>query len=184
MNANFSQFGAILLAALLVFAVYRRLRRSFGQQPLRPLRMQLRILLLLIVGCLLLPSAMQSAAFLFAVLAGAAAGVALALWGAAHTRFLRLADRLYYVPHTYTGIAVSLLFVGRLAYRLIQVYGSADQSFTAATMLRSPLTVGIYFVLMGYYVCYYSVVLWRSKQAAAAGFDQPARPLPDESTRA
>jgi len=183
MNANFSQFGAFLLAALVVFAVYRRFRRGFGQQPLRPLRMQLRILLLLMVGCLLLPSAMQSAAFLFAVLAGAAAGVALALWGAAHTRFLRDADGLYYVPHTYTGIAVSLLFVARLAYRLIQVYGSTDQSFTAATMLRSPLTVGMYFVVMGYYVCYYSVILWRSKQAVAPGIDEPAKPLPDETSR-
>lgn len=171
MNAEFSQIGAFLLAALLIFVVYRRLRRSFGQQPLVPLRMQLRILLLLIVSCLLLPSAMHSASFLFAILAGVAVGVALALWGAAHTRFVRDADRLYYVPHTYTGMAVSLLFIGRLGYRLVQVYGSADQSFTAASLVRSPLTIGLYFVLMGYYVCYYSVLLWKSKHAATAGIE-------------
>jgi len=168
MNADFSQIGAFLLASLLVFVVYRRLRRSFGQQPLLPLRMQLRILLLLIVGCLLLPSAMRSTAFLLAIFAGAALGVALAVWGAAATRFVRIAGQLYYVPHTYTGIAVSLLFIGRLGYRLVQVYGSADHSFAAASMLRSPLTVGLYFVLMGYYVCYYGVVLWKSKQAGVA----------------
>jgi len=183
MNANFSPIGAFLLAALLVFVVYRRFRRSFGRQPLVPVRMQFRILLLLIVGCLLLPSAMRSAAFLLAILTGVAVGVALALWGAARTRFLHIADRLYYVPHTYTGMAVSLLFVGRLGYRLIQVYGSTDQSFTAVTMLRSPLTVGLYFVLMGYYVCYYSVVLWKSKQAGAAVSDAAAASLPDDSTR-
>jgi hypothetical protein len=171
MNAEFSQIGAFLLAALLIFVVYRRLRRSFGQQPLVPLRMQLRILLLLIVSCLLLPSAMHSAAFLFSILAGVAVGIALALWGAAHTRFVRDADRLYYVPHTYTGMAVSLLFIGRLGYRLVQVYGSADQSFTAASLVRSPLTIGLYFVLMGYYVCYYSVLLWKSKHAATAGIE-------------
>ncbi|MGO9950293.1 MAG: hypothetical protein ACLPWG_26065 [Steroidobacteraceae bacterium] len=171
MNAEFSQIGAFLLAALLIFVVYRRLRRSFGQQPLVPLRMQLRILLLLIVSCLLLPSAMHSASFLFAILAGVAVGVALALWGAAHTRFVRDADRLYYVPHTYTGMAVSLLFIGRLGYRLVQVYGSADQSFNAASLVRSPLTIGLYFVLMGYYVCYYSVLLWKSKHAATAGIE-------------
>jgi hypothetical protein len=171
MNAESSQIGAFLLAALLIFVVYRRLRRSFGQQPLVPIRMQLRILLLLIVGCLLLPSAMRSTSFLLAILAGVLVGVALAVWGAAHTRFLRNADRLYYVPHTYTGMAVALLFVGRLGYRLVQVYGSADQSFTAASMVRSPLTIGMYFVLMGYYVCYYSVLLWKSKHAAAAGIE-------------
>ena len=30
-------------------------------------------------------------------------------------------------------------------------------------MVRSPLTLGIFFVLVGYYVCYYSLVLWKSK---------------------
>jgi hypothetical protein len=171
MHMDFSQFGAFLLAALLMLVVYRRLRRSFGQQLLVPLRMQLRILLLLMVGCLLLPSAMRSASFLLAIAAGVAIGVALALWGAAHTRFVRNVDGLYYVPHTYTGIAVSLLFIGRLGYRLVQVYASADQSFTAASMMRSPLTVGLYFVLAGYYVCYYSVVLWKSKHAGTAGIE-------------
>ncbi len=81
MNAEFSQIGAFLLAALLIFVVYRRFRRSFGQQPLLPLRMQMRILLLLIVGCLLLPAAMRSTSFLLAILGGVAAGVALALLG-------------------------------------------------------------------------------------------------------
>ena len=31
-------------------------------------------------------------------------------------------------------------------------------------MLGSPLTGGLFCVLMGYYVCYYSVVLWKSKR--------------------
>jgi hypothetical protein len=179
MNAEISQIGAFLLAALLIFVVYRRFRRSFGQQPLLPLRMQLRILLLLIVGCLLLPAAMRSTSFLLAILAGVLAGVALAFWGAAHTRIVRDGDRLYYLPHTYTGIAVSLLFIGRLGYRLVQVYGSPDQGFTAATMLRSPLTIGLYFVLMGYYVCYYSAVLWKSKHVGTAA----AESRPENATR-
>ena len=177
MNFDFSQIGPLLIAILVVFAIYRRFRRSFGQQPLRPVRMQVRIVLLLVIGCLLLPAALRSAAFICAVLAGIVAGVALAMWGAARTRFLRVSGQLYYVPHTYTGIAVSLLFVGRLVYRLLQVSStmhathaaaadSASQGFAAAGMLQSPLTLGLYFVLMGYYVCYYSMVLWKSKRNA------------------
>ena len=179
MNFDFSQIVPFLIALLVVFAIYRRFRRSFGQQPLRPVRMQVRIVLLLVVGGLLLPAALRSTAFLSAVLAGIVAGVALAMWGAARTRFLRVSGQLYYVPHTYTGIAVSLLFVGRLVYRLIQVSGtvhaahtaaaadSASQGFAPAGMLQSPLTLGLYFVLMGYYVCYYSMVLWKSKRVVA-----------------
>jgi hypothetical protein len=178
MNFDVSQIGPVLIALLVLFVIYRRFRRSFGQQPLRPVRMQVRIGLLLLVGCLLLPAVFRSPAFMSAVLAGIAAGVALAVWGAARTRFLRVSGQLYYVPHTYTGIAVSFLFLGRLIYRLIQVSGSvhathaaaadsASQGFAPAGMLQSPLTLGLYFVLMGYYVCYYSMVLWKSKRVVA-----------------
>ncbi len=179
MQPDFSQIGPFLLAALVVFVVYRRLRRSFGQQPLLPARMYVRIGTLAVVGCLLLPIASRSLPFASAAFAGAASGVLLAVWGAARTRFVRSGAQLYYVPHTYTGIAVSLLFLGRLAYRLIQVYGemhaahlsaagSAGAASTPAGMLSSPLTLGLYFVLMGYYVCYYGLVLRLSKRGTAA----------------
>jgi hypothetical protein len=178
MGADFSQIGPFLIAALAVFVIYRRFRGSFGQQPLRRARMQARMAMLLIIGCLLLPVAFRSTAFLFAVLAGVAAGVALALWGAARTRFLKIDQQLYYVPHTYTGIAVSLLFLGRFVYRFVQTYTSttavhatgldpANPAWASAGMLRSPLTVGLFFVVVGYYVCYYSVVLWKSKRVVA-----------------
>jgi hypothetical protein len=190
MKFDVSQIGPFLIAVLVVFAIYRRFRRSFGQQPLRPVRMQVRIVVLLVIGCLLLPAAFRSATFMSAVVAGIAAGVALAMWGAARTRFLRVSGQLYYVPHTYTGIAVSLLFLGRLVYRLIQVSGnmhaihaagpdSANRAFAPASMLQSPLTLGLYFVLMGYYVCYYSMVLWKSKRVVAEEASIGA-PLPGE----
>ena len=173
MKFDVSQIGPFLIALLVLFAIYRRFRRSFGQQPLRPVRMQVRIGLLLVVGCLLLPAVWRSAAFMSAVLAGIAAGAALATWGASRTRFLRVSNQLYYVPHTYTGIAVSFLFLGRLVYRLVQISGAAHATHAAvagyapAGMLQSPLTLGLYFVLMGYYVCYYSLVLWKSKRVVA-----------------
>jgi hypothetical protein len=186
MNFDFSQIGPFLIALLVLFVIYRRFRRSFGQQPLRPVRMQVRIAVLLLVGCLLLPAVFRSAAFMSAVLAGIFSGVALAMWGAARTRYLRISGQLYYVPHTYTGIAVSFLFLGRLVYRLIQVSGilhdthaaAADsgQAFAPAAMLQSPLTLGLYFVLMGYYVCYYSMVLWKSKRVVAEEVSSAPQP--------
>lgn len=173
MQPDFSQIGPFLFAALVVFAVYRRLRRSFGRQPLRPIRMTIRMALLTLIVCLLLPSALRSAQYLAAEFAGAAVGVGLGVFGARRTRFVMYGERLHYVPHTYTGIAVSLLFLGRLVFRIVQVYGGVhaapgvhsdpSQAFTPASMVRSPLTVGIFFVLAGYYLCYYGWVLWKSK---------------------
>jgi hypothetical protein len=173
-QTDFSQIGPPLFAVLVVFLVYRRLRRNFGRQPLRPVRMRVRIALLAIIGCALLPMALRSAQYLSAELGGLLAGIGLALWGAHRTRFQMVEGRLHYLPHTYTGIAVSLLFLGRLVYRLVQFYsiahtghdGVADnpaQAFAPGSMVRSPLTVAILYVLIGYYVCYYSLVLYKSK---------------------
>src|ERR1700728_2044430 len=132
MHSDFSQIGPFLFAALIVFAVYRRLRRSFGRQPLRPKRMTVRMVLLTVLVCLLLPAALRSAQFLAAELAGAALGIGLGVWGARRTRFLTHGGQRCYVPHTYTGIAVSLLFLGRLAFRLVQVYGGSHPSHVAS----------------------------------------------------
>ena len=97
MNFDVSQIGSLLLAILVVFLVYRRFRRSFGQQPLCPVRMRVRAVLLLVIGGLLLPTALRSSAFMAALLGGLGVGVALAVWGAARTRFLRAGTQLYYV---------------------------------------------------------------------------------------
>ena len=182
MPPDFSQIGPFLFAALIVFAIYRRFRRSFGRQVLRPGRMILRIVLITAVGCALLPLALGSAQYLWAELSGAALGVGLGSWGAERTRFVMHGGRLHYVPHTYTGIAVSLLFLGRLAFRAVQAYAgvqvphAADAggayvadaanpslAFAPTSMVSSPLTVGLFFVLAGYYLWYYGSVLWKSK---------------------
>ncbi|MGC1520074.1 MAG: hypothetical protein WA803_00930 [Steroidobacteraceae bacterium] len=178
MQSDFSQIGPFLFAALVVFAVYRRLRRSFGRQLLRPTRMTVRIVLLTVIVCLLAPLALRSPQYLGAELAGAALGIGLGIWGAQKTRFLMVGERLHYVPHTYTGIAVSLLFLGRLVYRIVQAYTAAHAAHAAypadpaqamgpASMVRSPLTAGVFFVLAGYYLYYYGWVLWKSKHLKA-----------------
>jgi hypothetical protein len=194
MQPDFSQITPFLFAALVVFAIYRRFRRSFGRQPLRPARMRVRMVLLTILVCLLLPAALRSTQFLAAEVVGAGLGIGLAVWGAQRTRFLAHDGQLYYVPHTYTGIAVSLLFLGRLVYRIAQTYGGAHapaasalaanayasgepaQAVVPASMLKSPLTVGIFLLLAGYYLCYYGWVLWKSKhlEAAETGADSTA----------
>jgi hypothetical protein len=176
MQPDLSRIWAFLVAALVVWLVYRRFRRNFGQQPLRPAAMRARIVILLIVGCLLTPAALRSNAFLLATLSGVMIGVVLALWGARRTRFLRIGNQIYYVPHSYTGAVISLLFLGRIVYRLFQVYGQmpagqlgalgAARNPSPLGMVNSPLTLGLYFVLMGYYVCYYAIVLRNSKSAA------------------
>jgi hypothetical protein len=186
MEMDFSRIAPFLLAAVVVLLAYRRFRRNFGQQLLRPTAMRVRMGIFVVIGCLLLPAALRSGAFLAAAVTGAVFGGALAAWGAQRTRFLRVSGQLFYVPHTYAGAIVSLLFLGRIAYRLVQVSDQFRAAQTAAAggqnypppeMFSSPLTLGLYFVLMGYYVCYYAMVLQNSKsvapEAATLPEDQP-----------
>jgi hypothetical protein len=43
-----------------------------------------------------------------------------------------------------------------------------------ADMTKTPLTVGMFFVLIGYYVCYYGRVLWKSKRITQADLEASA----------
>jgi hypothetical protein len=175
---DYHQLGPYLVAALVVFIAYRRLRRSFGRQILSPKRMTIRIVLLAVAGCGVAIAAPKSMDFLGAMLSGIAAGAALGYWGANHTRFENFRGVLNYVPHTYTGIAVSLLFLGRLAYRLVELYGHGRSAPPDGSPIRSPFTVGVLFVLVGYYACYYGLVLWKSKHLKPEDMEDTSTAVP------
>ena len=51
-----------------------------------------------------------------------------------------------------------------------------------ASMVKAPLTAGLFFVLIGYYVCYYGWVLWKSKRITPA--DLEARRAPSSAADA
>jgi hypothetical protein len=187
MPVEYSRIWSWIIAALVVWMIYRRLRRNFGRQRLHTTRMKVRMAILVVLAASLSPLALRSDGFMLAEAAGAAIGVAMALWGAQRTRFVRQNEELYYVPHTYSGIAVSLLLFGRIVYRFVDLYSTGRLSVPAggphspgASMVQSPLTVGLFFVLIGYYVCYYGVVLWKSTHITAADLEpSPAESIPE-----
>ncbi len=162
----------ILIAALVVWGILRRLRRTFGRQTVQVGRIWLRIGVLTLVGALVIAtSAARSAAALEALTAGLACGVALAYVGLRHTKFEVTLEGRFYTPHTYIGLAVTALLLGRLLYRFFYLsYGAnapvgANQDFAVAYQ-RNPLTLGIFAVLIGYYVLFYAGVLVRTRAAA------------------
>jgi hypothetical protein len=52
--------------------------------------------------------------------------------------------------------------------------GASAPAFGPASMLQNLITVGLFFVLIGYYVCYYSRILWKSKHISAADLEAPS----------
>ncbi len=185
--------NALIPAAFVVFIMYRRVRRNFGRQKLNRGYMIFRMVVLCVIGALMLIPTFFIKELAWVTIAGAGIGVGLGIWAAKHTRFLREDGVLYYLPHTYTGMVVTALFVGRIAYKVFvnaQPYagvttdwntGPGDLSFLDA-FVHNPWTRLAYFILLGYYVYYYWYVLHESKHLKDSdmegGVTVPAKPKP------
>ena len=88
---------------------------------------------------------------------GLLAGALLGLVGLRLTRFETTAEGHFYTPNIHIGIALSVLFVGRMAYRFI-VLGGADAQ-NHAPVFQSPLTLVILGLNVGYYLVYQTGIL-------------------------
>lgn len=165
----------ILLAALVIWGIARRMRRTFGRQRVQAGRIGFRIAMLALVGGLVVATTRNTQA-LEAVIAGIASGAALAYLGLRHTRFEVTPQGRFYTPHTYIGLALSALFLGRLVYRFAYLQDggnavvNANQNLALAYQ-KNPVTLGIFGVLVGYYALFYLGVLVRTRTAATAMAD-------------
>ena len=156
---------------LIALLYYRRFRRSFGRQPVQPGRMMARVVILGLVGAFLLLGSVMDMRMFGGELAGLVAGVALGLWGLKLTRFERQDDGVHYIPHSWFGIGIMVLLLARLAYRWAVMWPAmqvAHAGIQQSPYPRSPLTLALFGLLVGYYVCYYIGVLRTAKKQPIA----------------
>lgn len=163
-----------LLAAVIVWGLYRRMRRSFGRQRVSDGRMWIRVGVLSALAVLIGAGIARDGDVLGALVGGIACGALLGYLGLRYTKFEVTAAGRFYTPHAYIGLAVTALFVGRLLYRFLALYNGALPSAAAGQSLaaiyrHSPFTLAVFGVLVGYYVLYYVGVLQRTRTTAAAG---------------
>ena len=160
-----------LFVPLILFSVYRRARRTFGRQPVQPKRMIFRIVLMGALATAMVLVARHDGALLAATAYGLALGGILAVVGLRLTGFETNAQGRFYTPNAYVGAALTAVFLGRLVYRFItvapEVHAAAQQSPDMnpfASFQRSPLTLAIFTMLIGYYLTYYAGVLWSARK--------------------
>jgi hypothetical protein len=91
---------------------------------------------------------------------------------AQHTKFEVTPEGLFYTPNAHIGIALSVLFVGRVVYRMFVLYSTnpyAPQS--PDDFAASPLTLAIFGLLAGYYVTYaIGLINWRKRVEQSPAF--------------
>lgn len=154
----------LVIIPLIVWRTYSRIRRNIGRQPLSKVRPWITLGVFPLLTVLLGWSAHARPALLWALAGGIAGGLVLAVYGLRHTKFEVTPQGLFYTPNAHIGIALSLLFVGRVIYRMVVLYSMdplAPQS--AGDFAASPMTLGIFGLLAGYYVAYaIGLVRWRA----------------------
>lgn len=159
-----------LIAAIVLWALYRRARRSFGRQRVREGLMWIRVVVLSAAAVFIGVAIAGDADILGTLLAGIAGGAVLGYIALRYTKLEVSPEGRFYTPHTYIGLAVTALFVGRVLYRFLGIYNGAlpmaapDQNL-AVVYEHSPFTVAVIGGLVGYYVLYYVGVMVRTRAA-------------------
>lgn len=159
-----STLTPLFFTAAIGVVYYRRIRRQFGRQPYQHKRALARTVFLSLVLCGLLVAAVALPNVGLAIVGGLLAG---ALLGAAALRFtdIEASDGArWYTPNPWIGGALSLLLVGRLAWRWGQ--GAFSQGGAQVAANASPLTMGLMSALVAFYVVNGAGLAWRMRELA------------------
>jgi hypothetical protein len=162
----------LIMLPLLAWMVWRRVSRQFGRQPIQRKRMIFRIVVFSILGGVLALSGLHKIELAEGLLGGALIGGAIGLLGLRLTRFE--VDPLKgdcYVPNSWIGALLTVLVLGRLAWRMMVLWPQLQQASTAASnpmadysgqpmgYASSPLTMLVLGLYVGYYIVYFSGLL-------------------------
>lgn len=157
-----AQLVPALIISLIGWRIYSRVRRNIGRQPFHPRRWRSAIIVFSVITVLLGWFAARSLPALSALGGGLLLGTALALLAFRLTRFESSAAGNFYTPNIVIGLGVTLLFLGRIAYRVVVVFGMSEAERAVAggaASYQSPLTLLTFGVTAGFYIAYNASLL-------------------------
>jgi hypothetical protein len=140
---------------------------------LHPRRAIRSIVILSLVSALIAGTSLQNTNLLLGFGVGLLLGALLGFVGLRLTRFETTDEGHFYIPNTHIGVALSVLFVGRIAYKYIPPRNAATAQYPALPF-QSPLTLLILGLTVGYYLVYQTGILIHSHDKNNSG-DSPRR---------
>lgn len=159
----------LVVAPLIVWRLYARTRRNFGRQPIQPKRTWTRVAIFSVVTLLVATQGLLDPRLAVGLTAGLIGGVALGMLALKLTRFEIDGRNDCYFPNPWIGMALTALLLGRLLYRLMVLYPGMAHAASGgyAAYQRSPLTMAILGLLLGYYIAYYVGLLIHHRRVTA-----------------
>jgi hypothetical protein len=154
------------LIPLVLWRLYARVRRHIGRQRSRAWRHWFGVVFFPLLAALLALAALGRPLAEAALAAGVVGGAVLAIVALRLAKFERTEEGFFYTPNAYIGVGITLLLIGRVLYRFTQIYGADAQALAAsnAEFGRSPLTLALVGLLVGYYTVFAGGLLrWRKK---------------------
>ena len=160
-----STLALAVLLPLIAWRIYARFKRMVGRQRLTKYKLWIHLSLFPALVVLVAVAASSKPKALAAFALSLAGGAVLGRYGLRWTTFEAVPGNLFYTPNAPLGIALSVLFILRIAYRLIEVYVLAPTLDRGSSeFAQSPLTLFVFGLLAGYYVSYaVGLALWRAK---------------------
>jgi hypothetical protein len=153
----------LILIPLIAWRIYVRIRRAVGRQRLSKYRvwitMGIYTLILVAIGL----GTRAHPERLGWMVVGLALGIPLGVFSLKKTKFEPTPEGLFYTPNAHLGIILSMLFVGRILYRIFAAYLVAtSKPQDPGDFMGSAATVAIFGLLAGYYITYaVGLARWR-----------------------
>jgi hypothetical protein len=163
-----AQLAPALVFPFIVWRIYVRARRNIGRQPLQRKRLVALIVVFSVVTALIAAGSISYPRVLAALGAGFLLGMPVAWLGVRWTKFETTPQGAFYTPNTYLGLAMTLLLVGRIVYRVVVLASMTNTGVRPPGFMQSPLTLAVYGLMAGYYITYYVAVLRRSPAVKAS----------------
>ncbi len=147
-------FGAAI-GAFILWRIVSRIRRMVGRQKYSGVRAMITVCIFPVLIALVMFGAMKHEGNALIMLGGMAVGIGLGMYGHRLTKFENSPAGKFYTPNAHLGIALSVLLLGRIAWRMGTLYFTT-QSFSAppGDFYGSSLTLFLFGMLAAYYITY------------------------------
>lgn len=163
----------LVIIVLVLFGLYRRVRRTVGFQPLVRGQITTRVVIFSVLAVVILAEGIVNPiSYVFDVI-GIIIGGFIAYVSARTTKFEIRNGRWGYLQHFWVGMGLLVLFIGRLVFRFIEVSQSVGnlqytqgpgQTSVVSQSFSDPWTAGILMLLVAYYIGYYVFLIRKARE--------------------